>query len=50
MPSSGDAEAVTLEDGTKAVRLGSSEGVVGAVEVHDEHRHSVTTLRITHAV
>ena len=50
MPSSGDTEAVTLDDGTKAVRLGSSEGVVGVVEVHDAHTHSAAALRITLAV
>ncbi len=50
MPSSGDTEAVTLDDGTKAVWLGSSEGVVGVVEVHDAHTHSAAALRITLAV
>ena len=50
MPSSGDTEAVTLDDGTKAVRLGSSKGVVGVVELHEADTQSVIALRTTHPV
>ena len=47
MPSRGDVDGVTFEEGTRAVRLGSSEGAVGDDEWHDAHRHSVTALAIT---